>query len=111
MSNGKMRILRTGLIGVLAVALIFTMTFTSRVTALDEGSDIKTAVANVVKEIDKIPGKEELKLTSEHKTLVEDARTAYDEFMCAHGEALQAEEYRELSVTLQPADDKLTAAE
>ena len=39
MSIGKMKILRTGLIVLLAVALIFTMTFNSKVIALEIDKD------------------------------------------------------------------------
>lgn len=107
-----MKILRTGLIVLLAAALIFTMTFTSRVTALDEGLDINDAAQQVIDKIDAIPEIDDLKLTSDHKALIKDARTAYDEFMSSsYGEALQSEENGELSSTLQTAYDKLVAAE
>ena len=102
-----MKILRTGLIALLAVALIFTMTFTSRVTALDIGE----AAQQVIEKIDLIPETDNLELTSEHKALIKDARTAYDEFMSSYGEALQSEENVELSGTLETAYDKLVAAE
>ena len=111
MSIGKMKILRTGLIALLAVALIFTMTFTSRVTALDEGLDINEAAQQVLDKIDDIPEIDDLELTSEHKALIKDARTAYDEFMSSYGEALQSEENGELSGTLKTAYGKLIAAE
>ena len=73
MSDGAFKKLKTGLIGLLVVALVFTMTFTSKVVAFDETQ--LEQINNVESLIDNIPSLKNMKLSDESK--VKDARNAY----------------------------------
>lgn len=107
MSNSAIRRIRTGIVLLVAVALVFTMTFSSRVIA--EPADTQTE--EVIRLIDQIPATDSLTLSDE--ATVQAARDAYDGLIKEHEshEALAAKLSDENSALLQEKLGVLTAAE
>ena len=107
MSNSAIRRIRTGIVLLVAVALVFTMTFSSRVIA--ETADTQTE--EVIRLIDQIPATDSLTLSDE--ATVQAARDAYDGLIKEHEshEALAAKLSDENSALLQEKLGVLTAAE
>lgn len=107
MSNSAIRRIRTGIVLLVAVALVFTMTFSSRVIA--ETADTQTE--EVIRLIDQIPATDSLTLSDE--ATVQAERHAYDGLIKEHEshEALAAKLSDENSALLQEKVGVLAAAE
>ena len=107
MRNSAIRRIRTGIVLLVAVALVFTMTFSSRVIALTPDEQVN----RVIEKIDQIPATDKITLSDEKTVTV--ARDAYDKIIEGYDshEALTGQLSESNSSLLQEKLGILIAAE